>query len=170
MQTEAERTATERKRRVEKYFHRTPDRSELNKAILVLACAGILFVVTLAMFATVALLGIVFLVATAYVGYKGFKRYQAYQELYREAEPKPTGRELDALLAADLSNIERKAMYDLGLTEEDLETGSQEWDPVAALGRGELGRPSAPSWSMARRLVADSPSATTGSGDSALMR
>jgi len=138
MITEAERTATDRKRRIEKYFIPTPDSSLKNRAILNMAGAGVLLVIALILFGSVVIVGIIFLVGTVYFGVKGASKYRDYQELYRKANPKPSGRELDAYLAKDLANIEARAMEELGLTADDLETDSQDWDPVMALSGGQM--------------------------------
>jgi hypothetical protein len=141
MITEAERSATDRKRRVEKYFIPTPDRSQRNKAVLILVGAIVLAIIGLILLSGTVIVGLIFLAGAAYAGYKGIRKYRAYQELYSKAEPKPSGRELDAYLARDISQIEQRAMQELDLTSDDLETDHQSWDPVTALGDGEVARP-----------------------------
>jgi hypothetical protein len=140
MISEAERSATERKRRVEKYFILTPDSSEKNKAILTLSAAAVLAIIGLILLTGTVFVGLIFLAGAAYVGYKGGKRYRDYHELYRKAEPKPSGRELDEYLARDIAQIEVHAMRELDLTPDDLETDHQKWDPVMALGSGRVER------------------------------
>lgn len=141
MITEAERSATDRKRRVEKYFIRTPDSSERTRAIFILSCAALLAVIGLFLLTSSVFVGIIFLIGAAYIGFKGYGKYHSYHELYRKAEPKPSGRELDQYLARDLSTIEERAMQELDLTPDDLETDHQQWDPVMALGNGQVERP-----------------------------
>lgn len=137
MITEAERSATDRKRRLEKYFVRTPDSSEKTTAVIFLAAAGLAALIGLILLASSPFFGVVFLAVAAYLGFKGYGRYHAYQEAYNKAEPKPSGRELDEYLAQDLAEIEERSLRELGLTAEDLETDHQEWDPVKALGNGQ---------------------------------
>jgi hypothetical protein len=141
MITDNERTATERKRRVEKYFIRTPDNSDKVKATVTMSAAGLLAVIGLAITASSAPLGLILLAVAMFVAYRGYRRLRTYLDEYHKAEPKPSGRELDLYLASDLNTIEKQAMQALDLTEDDLETGDQEWDPVEALAKGEYDRP-----------------------------
>jgi hypothetical protein len=141
MITDAERTATERKRRVEKYFIRTPDNSEKVKAILTMSAAGFMAIIGLAITGSSAPLGLIVLAVALFVAFRGYRRMRAYLDEYHKAEPKPSGHELDRYLASDLNHIEKRALQELDLTEDDLETGDQDWDPVEALARGEFDRP-----------------------------
>jgi hypothetical protein len=138
--TEAERVATDRKRKVEKFFFHTPDPADRNKAIFVAVCAAVVAVIGLILLASVVIVGLIFLVVAVYVGYKAYGRFRVYNEQYKKAEPKPSGRELDQYLARDIAVIEERAMRELGLTPDDLETEDQQWDPLAGLGVDDAGR------------------------------
>jgi hypothetical protein len=134
----AENQATQRRQRVEKYFIKSPDPGDQTKAWVLLCAGGIAGVFGLIALAANPFLGIVLLGCGGYSAIKGFNRKRAYDEQFRKAEPKPTDQEMDAYLASDLRTIEGKAMADLGLTAEDLETGDDLWDPVKALSHGRV--------------------------------
>ena len=133
-QTVAEKAAGERKRKLEKYFCKTPDLKRRNLAIALLGGAGGAALIALIAFAGGSgFLGFVTLVLGAYLGRKGYAMKSEYDRRYRAAEPKPTDHEMDRLLANDLLNLSQRAMRQLGLTNADLENASQRWDPIANL-------------------------------------
>lgn len=130
--------ADRRKKRVEKYFRRTPDPKQRTPAITLVgaaAAAGVLLAII--MFASGSgFLGLLLLAASGYGGYKGLQRMAGYNREYAEAEPKPSDEEMDYLLGRDLAGGREQAMRRLGLTLDELELPSEQWDPVAHLTRG----------------------------------
>ncbi|WP_119726788.1 hypothetical protein [Thermomonospora amylolytica] len=135
--TTVDRTATRRKKRVEKYFNKTPDIRDLRVAQAMLGGAGGAALLGLIMLASSPFLAVLLFGGAAYLGVKGGLGKHEYDKAYEKAEPKPTDREMDDLLAADLLKIEQKAMESLGLTPDDLETAGHNWDPVNALSRSK---------------------------------
>ncbi|WP_105970317.1 hypothetical protein [Streptomyces geranii] len=131
--TMAETEATERKRKVEKYFHPTPKQSLDQIATALLAVGGIAVLVGLIALNSNAFIGIVMMAGGIYSAIKGGAKKKEYRDAYEKAEPKPSDREMDRLLAQDLKVIEERAMQRLGITPDHLEIGAQSWDPVAAL-------------------------------------
>jgi hypothetical protein len=158
MITAAESNATERKRRVEKYFVKSPDPNDLTKARILIGVAGLAALCCLISFAGGnAFLGFILVGGGAYCAVKGSQRKRAYDEQYEKAEPKPADQAMDALLASDLRTIEGKAMQELGLTAEDLETADDVWDPVLKLSHGKMAdRP------RKRPIVVYGPAASSG--------
>jgi len=134
MLTESERRATERKKIVEKYFAEDP--TGRGAALVRLGGALILLIIGFATLGSSSIVGVLFILVALYFGLRGGLRLATYMRLYNEARPKPTGRQMDEYLAKDLETIESRALQELGLTPDDLETGDQAWDPVAALGIG----------------------------------
>jgi hypothetical protein len=132
MITESERVATERKKIVEKYFAEDP--TGLPAALVRLGGGLILLIIGFVTLGSVAAVGVIFILVALYLGLRGGIRLARYMKLYNEGRPKPTGRQMDDYLAKDLETIESRAMVELGLTADDLETGDQVWDPVAAFG------------------------------------
>lgn len=133
-QTAAERVAGERKRKLEKYFCKTPDPKQRSLAFALIGGAGAAALIALIAFAGESgFLGFVMLVLAAYLGRKGYMMKSEYDRQYKAAEPKPTDHEVDRLLASDLLNLSQRAMRQLGLTNADLEVVSRRWDPIAQL-------------------------------------
>ncbi|MFC6082640.1 hypothetical protein [Sphaerisporangium aureirubrum] len=136
MNGKIDHTATERKKRIKKYFAKSPDPADRAMALTCLAGAGVCAAFGLVGLAFSPPIAAVAFVVAAVAGIGGAVMKFSYDEAYAKAEPKPTDAEMDKLLADDLLKIERTAMTSLGLTAEDLETGENEWDPVKMLSRG----------------------------------
>ncbi|HWO62852.1 MAG TPA: hypothetical protein VNO31_22755 [Umezawaea sp.] len=129
--------ATARKKKIEKYFHKTPNPNDNVIALAFLTGGGVLALVGLVMFAGGnAFFGVVLLAGAGYLGYQGFVRKSAYDRAHEASTPKPTAREMDRLLLDDLLKIERTAMAQLDLTSEDLQLETSGNDPFAALAHG----------------------------------
>jgi hypothetical protein len=136
-QTDHERAAEQRKKRLEKYFRKTPDPGENSLALTLLCGSALSAFIALIIFASGGSgLWVIFLAAAAYSGYKGYEKKSDYDRRYKASEPKPSDEEMDRQLAADLTDIERRAMRQLGLTNDELELVSEQWDPIANLERG----------------------------------
>lgn len=140
--TQAETQATERKRRVEKYFRPTPKKSLDHLATALLSIGGVAALLGLFSMASNGFVGVLLLMAGAFAAVQGGRKKREYRQAYEKAEPKPSDREMDRLLAEDLQTIEERAMHSLGITSEHLEVGAESWDPVMALiGEGSFSRP-----------------------------
>ena len=140
--TEAEAEATERKKRVEKYFRPTPKKSLDRQATVLLWAGGIAALLGLFTMKGNGFLGFVLLVVGAFAVVDGGRKKREYRKAFEMAEPKPSDREMDELLASDLQTLEERAMYSLGITSEHLEVGAEAWDPVMALlGKHSAARP-----------------------------
>lgn len=125
--------ATERKKKLEKYFHPTPKESLRLTATLLLAAGGAGLLLGLILMNGQRFAAVLCWIAGVYALVRGFQRKSRYDSAYQKAEPKPTGQEMDHILATDLQQIEKRAMHRLGITPDHLEVGAQTWDPVAAL-------------------------------------
>jgi hypothetical protein len=129
--------ATARKKKIEKYFHKTPKASENTIALTFLSVGGGLAFIGVLMFAGGnGFLGFLLLAGGGYLLYQGWQRKSAYDRAYKASTPKPTAREMDRLLLDDLLKIEKAAMTQLGLTSEDLQLESSTSDPFAGLAHG----------------------------------
>ncbi|MGH3782947.1 MAG: hypothetical protein ACRDRO_20575 [Pseudonocardiaceae bacterium] len=137
MMTDANAEADRRKKRVEKYFRKTPDPKQRTQAVTFLSASGLGVFLAIIMFASgVGFLGFLLLIAGGYGGYKGLQKIADYNKKYAAAEPKPDDKEMDSLLAKDLADVRERATKRLGLTLDELELFSEQWDPVANLARG----------------------------------
>jgi hypothetical protein len=126
-----------RKIRVEKYFRRTPDQHSRTLAIIFISVSIVGGLLAIIVFAGGGrFLGFLLLAVSGYGGYRGIRRMVDYNDEYAAAEPKPSDEEMDDLLAEDLTGVRKQAMQRLGLTLDELELPSEEWDPVANLARG----------------------------------
>jgi hypothetical protein len=136
-QTEAERRAEERKKRLEKYFHEAPDpRNKIvARALMVIGGAGL--AASALLFATIGagLAGVV-LWCAATTALTGCVNDARYRKEHAAAVPRPTDREMDRMLAEALVDSSAKAMKQLGFTVDDLALTSESWDPIAHLERG----------------------------------
>jgi hypothetical protein len=136
-QTEREKHAQERKKRLVKYFTEPPDPRDRTVARVFVLLGGIALVAA----GTVGLrwgvpwgLAALFVAAVCTViGVDGLLRYR---KRYRKAYPRPADQEMDGLLAAELVRIRTVSLEKLGVTADDLELTGEGWDPVAALERG----------------------------------
>lgn len=125
--------ATERRKKLEKYFHPTPKESLRLTATALLAAGAAGLVLGLILMNGQQFWAVLCWAAGVYALVRGFQRKGRYDAAYKKAEPKPTGKEMDRILAEDLRQIEERAMQRLGITPDHLEVGTQVWDPVAAL-------------------------------------
>ncbi|WP_328495159.1 hypothetical protein OHS59_22265 [Streptomyces sp. NBC_00414] len=131
--TMAETEATERKKKVEKYFHPTPEQSLDQIATALLVGGGVLVLVGLITMSGNTFVGVLLMAGGIWAAIRGGQKKKEYGEAYEKAEPKPSDREMDRLLAGDLKIIEDRAMRRLGITADHLEIGAESWDPVMAL-------------------------------------
>lgn len=93
---------------VRKYFIRTPKHvSESHQAILV--AAAVALVVGFAAGGGFILLGLIGGGWLGKLGYTKYQEYKAYKTAYALAEPKPTDKQMDEWLDADVEYIKRKA-------------------------------------------------------------
>ncbi|WP_405803972.1 hypothetical protein OG729_02460 [Streptomyces sp. NBC_00210] len=125
--------ATERKRRIEKYFQPTPKDSLQQIAVALLAGGGLAVLLGLILLSSQGFLAVLLFIGGGYALVQGAIRKARYKAEYAKAEPKPSDREMDRTLALDLQQIEVRAMHRLGITADHLETGAASWDPVVAL-------------------------------------
>src|SRR3954452_23548201 len=121
---EHERAATERKKRVEKYFNRTPAPRELWQALAALGLCGggLVLGAALASTTTTFLLrvsAISLIVAGVIILLKGGELKWRYDRTLRAAEPKPTDSGMDELLRSDLAAVRDRALDRLGVMTED---------------------------------------------------
>jgi hypothetical protein len=136
-QTEAERRAEERKKRLEKYFHEAPDPRNRSVARCLMALGGAGLAASAFLFATFgAGIGGVVLWCAATTALTGCVNNARYRKERDAAEPRPSDREMDRMLAEALLDSTSKAMKQLGFTADDLALTSESWDPIAHLERG----------------------------------
>jgi len=131
-----DKIADQRKKRIEKYFKKTPSSREHTIAMVLLGAGGLSGLFGLILIAGGNGVGVLFLAAAVYAAYKGGRRKLDYDKRYRAAEPKPSDDEMDRLLAKDLSGLLERAMRRLGVTLDELELSGERWDPIAHLNRG----------------------------------
>lgn len=129
----AEIEATERKRRIEKYFHPTPEQSLNQIAMTLIGGGGFALLLGLVLTGSQPFFGVVLIIGGIYALVRGVGKRMQYTAELEKSEPKPSDREMDRTLALDLQQIEKRAMHRLGITPDHLEIGAASWDPVAAL-------------------------------------
>jgi hypothetical protein len=137
-QTEAEKRAEERKKRLKKYFTEPPDPRDFALAWVLLAVAALTAVGAGAIDVVVGapFLAKVVLVAALIVAAAGVDRLLLYRRQFATSHPRPSDKEMDRLLAAELVRIGEDALRKLAITSDDLELTGQDWDPVAQLEHG----------------------------------
>ncbi|MEO3807406.1 hypothetical protein ABGB17_00240 [Sphaerisporangium sp. B11E5] len=135
MNGKVDHAATERRKRVRKYFVKSPNPFDRVMALSLLVAAGVCAVAGVATLSYSREIGVGAFVLGVIGGITGAVMSSSYRDAYAQAEPKPTDAEMDRLLANDLLAIEKIAMTSLNLTAEDLETGENDWDPIRTLSR-----------------------------------
>lgn len=134
----SEEAATERKKRVGRYFRTTPAVRERRRATRVLVAGSVVAVIAVALglvgsFAAWA--AALPLVLTAFVlALRGLEMRAKYQKRYDAAEPKPKDAELDEQLQRDLEDICQRAMRRLDLTPDEIQLHASRLGSVAELG------------------------------------
>jgi hypothetical protein len=137
IQTEAEKRAQERQKRLRKYFVEPPDPRDrtVARVILVVGAGAFFVALTVALYFNVFLGAVVMFGAVLSVA-AGLERLLSYRRRYAKTHPRPDDREMDHHLAVELVNVRSVALEKLGVTCEDLELTEEGWDPVAELERG----------------------------------
>jgi hypothetical protein len=133
-QTESEKRADERRKRLIKYFTEAPDPRDKTAALAFLAAAVSLFAAAAAIFsleyrvAAGATAVLAFFAATT-----GTDKFLRYRTQYRKSHPRPPDREMDLLLGDEITQAQATALENLEITSDDLDLTGNEWDPLAQL-------------------------------------
>jgi hypothetical protein len=136
-QTEAEKRAQERQKRLRKYFVEPPDPRDRTAAWVIVAIGGGAFCAAgAAGLHWSVLLGAVPMFGSAVCVAVGLDRLFQYRRRHAKSHPRPSDLEMDHLLAAELARVRSVALEKLDLTSDDLELTEQGWDPIAELERG----------------------------------
>jgi hypothetical protein len=134
-QTEAEKRADERKKRLLKYFTEVPDPRNRTAAIVLLAAGLVL----------AAAAGAILLLLENHTGAEasaaaaimalaaGVDKFVRYRKQYHKSHPRPSDLEMDQLLGDEIIRSQSTALEKLEITADDLELSGGEWDPLAEL-------------------------------------
>jgi hypothetical protein len=135
-QTEAEKRAGERRKRLLKYFKEAPDPRDFTVAMTFLSVA-----VCIAASAAAALLlradfrlaaQAAFAIAIIVAGTGVDKLYQ-YRKQFAKSHPRPSDQEMDQLLTDEITRLGSVALEKLTITPDDLDLTGIDWDPLAQL-------------------------------------
>jgi hypothetical protein len=134
-QTEAEKFADERKKRLIKYFIEAPDPQDctfamalLGTAVCLAAGAWTIHNLYGLQFAVGALLIFAFFTATS-----GLDKFIRYRKEYAKSHPRPSDDDMDLLLGDEIRRAQSTALENLEITSDDLDLTGNEWDPLAEL-------------------------------------
>jgi len=134
-QTEVEKHADERKKRLLKYFIEAPDPHQLNVAIALLVTAACLAGGAWTITDVLALWIVAYpaFVLAFFATTTGIDRLVRYRRQYRKSHPRPPDNEMDLLLGDEITRAQSTALENLEITSDDLDLTGQEWDPLAEL-------------------------------------
>lgn len=134
-QTEAEKLADERKKRLVKYFTEAPNPKDQMVAVVFLVAAtglaaGAWMILHALAYRTAAevVAALAFFAAAA-----GLDKFMQYRKQYKKSHPRPLDSEMDLLLGDEITQAQATALEKLEITSDDLDLRGDEWDPLAEL-------------------------------------